>query len=134
MGERLVVQFARGSNNRPRDDYGQQPRQAPRPRRTVHRMTISGLPAETSWQDLKDFARVAGLDVVFSEVGRDRDANGLGKGYVMHGCEQFLANVSHSFVEYETAQDLITAVEKLDNSDFKGSPVRCIADVSISRD
>lgn len=49
MGERLVVQFARGSN-RPHDDRGYQPRMAPRPRRTVHRMTITGLPFETSWQ------------------------------------------------------------------------------------
>ena len=49
MGERLVVQFARGSN-RPRDDHGYQPRMAPRPRRTIHRMTITGLPFETSWQ------------------------------------------------------------------------------------
>ena len=49
MGERLVVQFARGGQ-RPRDDYGHAPRMAPRPRRTVHRMTITGLPPETSWQ------------------------------------------------------------------------------------
>jgi hypothetical protein len=50
MGERLVVQFARGST-RPRDGPGfGQERMAPRPRRTVHRMTITGLPFETSWQ------------------------------------------------------------------------------------
>lgn len=49
MGERLVVQFARGST-RPRDGQEMQPRMAPRPRRTVHRMTITGLPFETSWQ------------------------------------------------------------------------------------
>ena len=50
MGERLVVQFARGST-RPRDGPGfGQERVAPRPRRTVHRMTITGLPFETSWQ------------------------------------------------------------------------------------
>jgi transcription initiation factor TFIID subunit 15 len=48
MGERLVVQFARGGN-RPREGYDA-PRMAPRPRRTVHRMTITGLPFETSWQ------------------------------------------------------------------------------------
>lgn len=35
-----------------------------------------------------------------------------------------------SFVEYETAADLATAVEKLDNNDFKGSTVRCISDAS----
>lgn len=49
MGERLVVQFARG-NTRPRDGNEFAPRMAPRPRRTIHRMTITGLPFETSWQ------------------------------------------------------------------------------------
>jgi transcription initiation factor TFIID subunit 15 len=43
-------------------------------------MTISGLPFETSWQDLKDFARQSGLDVVYSEVGRDRDSQGNARG------------------------------------------------------
>jgi len=110
MGERLVVQFARGST-RPRDGpgYGQE-RMAPRPRRTVHRMTITGLPFETSWQDLKDFARQSGLDVVYSEVGRERDGTG--------------------FVEYETQADLKTAVEKLDRREFKGQEVGCIQDIS----
>lgn len=32
-------------------------------------------------QDLKDFARQSGLDVVYSEVNRERDTNGMGKGY-----------------------------------------------------
>lgn len=51
MGERLTVQFARGT--RPRDAFvhpGHAERTAPRPRRTPHRMQISGLPGETSWQ------------------------------------------------------------------------------------
>jgi len=112
MGERLVVQFARGSTRPPRDFDAPMHRAAPRPRRTVHRMTITGLPAETSWQDLKDFARQPGLDVVYSEVGRDRDPSGSGKG----------------FVEYETADDLAAAVDKLDGRDFKGAAVRCISD------
>lgn len=50
MGERLVVQFARGSTRPPREFDGPAQRTAPRPRRTVHRMTISGLPEQTSWQ------------------------------------------------------------------------------------
>ena len=33
------------------------------------------------------------------------------------------------FVEFETANDLKTAVEKLDQRDFKGSLVTCTADV-----
>ncbi|MCJ1425977.1 hypothetical protein MMC29_003878 [Sticta canariensis] len=105
-GSRLTVQFARGS--RQREPFSAPDRPHPRPRRTAYRMQITGLPGETSWQDLKDFARRSGLDVVYSEVGRERD----GKG----------------FVEFETAADLKVAVEKLDNQDFKGSNVRCIAD------
>ncbi|KAH6707626.1 hypothetical protein DL95DRAFT_384517 [Leptodontidium sp. 2 PMI_412] len=107
MGERLTVQFARGTRNR--DTFANTERTAPRPRRTPHRMQISGLPGETSWQDLKDFARQSSLDVVYSETGRDRD----GKG---------------SFVEFETAADLKTAVEKLDGREFKGVRVTCVAD------
>ncbi|KAM0795393.1 hypothetical protein BDR22DRAFT_871532 [Usnea florida] len=104
-GSRLTVQFARGSRQR---DFPAPDRTHPRPRRTAYRMQISGLPGETSWQDLKDFARRSGLDVVYSEVGRDRD----GKG----------------FVEFETASDLKVAVDKLDSQDFKGASVRCLAD------
>ncbi|KAL9942925.1 hypothetical protein D7B24_002870 [Verticillium nonalfalfae] len=119
MGERLTVQFARGTRHR---DGGAAPggfnnnnnnnthneRAAPRPRRTQHRMQITGLPTDTSWQDLKDFARQSSLDVVYSETGRD----GNGRG----------------FVEFETAADLRTAVEKLDGREFKGKPVNCVAD------
>lgn len=49
MGERLVVQFARGSR-RQNDGYSHQERAVPRPRRTPFRMSITGLPVETSWQ------------------------------------------------------------------------------------
>ncbi|KAL8768620.1 MAG: hypothetical protein Q9209_005179 [Squamulea sp. 1 TL-2023] len=99
-GSRLTVQFARGA--RQRNEFAGPPeRPHPRPRRTAHRMQITGLPGETSWQDLKDFARRSGLDVVYSEIGRDRD----GKG----------------FVEFETAADLKVAVDKLDNNEFKGA-------------
>ncbi|OKP00732.1 Pre-mRNA-splicing factor srp2 [Penicillium subrubescens] len=70
-GERLTVQFARGPR-RKENFPGPQDRPAvPRPRRTMFRMQISGLP-ETSWQDLKDFARQSGLDVVYSETGREQ--------------------------------------------------------------
>lgn len=71
----------------------------------------------TNGQDLKDFARQSGLDVVYSEVSRDRDTTGSG---------------GKGFVEYETAADLATAVEKLDQHDFKGAPVTCVSDVSVS--
>lgn len=56
MGERLTVQFARGSRHRdgapggPGGGFGNQERAPPRPRRTQHRMQITGLPSDTSWQ------------------------------------------------------------------------------------
>ncbi|KAM0462631.1 hypothetical protein ACHAPV_003454 [Trichoderma viride] len=106
MGERLTVQFARGARHR-EGGMGHE-RAPPRPRRTPHRMQITGLPNDTSWQDLKDFARQSSLDVVYSETGRD--SNGRG------------------FVEFETAADLRTAVEKLDGREFKGARVQCLVD------
>jgi hypothetical protein len=45
---------------------------------------------------------------------------------------KFAANTIRSFVEFETAADLKTAVEKLDGREFKGVRVTCTADVSIS--
>ncbi|KAL6852363.1 hypothetical protein ACO1O0_006906 [Amphichorda felina] len=107
MGERLTVQFARGNRQR-EPGFGGHERAPPRPRRTPHRMQITGLPPDTSWQDLKDFARQSSLDVVYSETGRDSSGRG--------------------FVEFESAADLRTAVEKLDGLEFKGTRVQCVAD------
>lgn len=113
-GVRLTVQFARGSRHK-ESFHGDTNRPTPpRPRRTIYRMQISSLPSETSWQDLKDFARQPGLDVVYSETSRDRD----GKG----------------FVEFETEKDLKTAVERLDGREFKGSRVTCTADTQPAED
>lgn len=80
MGERLVVQYARGSHRAPYEDRDGSRPQPPRPRRTQWRMAISGLPDQCSWQDLKDFARSADADVVYSEVLRERDDQGAPKG------------------------------------------------------
>ncbi|KAL1842932.1 hypothetical protein VTJ49DRAFT_3720 [Mycothermus thermophilus] len=105
MGERLTVQFARGTRHR-EPGYGDR-NNAPRPRRTPHRMQVTGLPNDTSWQDLKDFARQSGRDVVYSETSRNGGTEG--------------------FVEFETAEDLRIAVEKLDGREFKNARVSCVA-------
>lgn len=47
-GNRLIVQFARGSKQR--DPQFPQERPVPRTRRTIYRMTLTGLPLDTSWQ------------------------------------------------------------------------------------
>ena len=67
---------------------------------------------------------------MYSEISRDRD----GKGSVMNILKLLcLTNVCR-FVEFETAGDLKVAVDKLDNQEFKGANVRCIADVCSSID
>ncbi|KAL1989569.1 hypothetical protein VTN49DRAFT_6766 [Thermomyces lanuginosus] len=113
-GERLTVQFARGPRRKdPYNGHGDRPA-PPRPRRTIYRMQVSGLPPDTSWQDLKDFARQSQVDVVYSETSRERDGRG--------------------FVEFETAADLKTAVEKLDGLELKGSRVTCTSDIQAYDD
>ncbi|KAI5299687.1 hypothetical protein KEM56_003036, partial [Ascosphaera pollenicola] len=57
--------------------------------------------------DLKDFARTAGVDVVYTEIGR---YDGTG------------------FVEFETLKDLDIAIEKLDGQEYRGSTVSCAQD------
>ncbi|KAG0131144.1 hypothetical protein HOY82DRAFT_578778 [Tuber indicum] len=115
-GQPLTVQFARGSRHNPRhhDFPGGADRTFPRPRRTAFRMNISGLNPDTSWQDLKDFARKSGSDVVFSEVTRERDGRGM--------------------VEFETHDDLRRAVASLDRTEFKGTQVSCTPDVLADHD
>ena len=48
-GQRLTVQFARGSRQQ-REPFAAPVHSHPRPRRTAYRMQITGLPGETSWQ------------------------------------------------------------------------------------
>ncbi|KAF8245290.1 hypothetical protein K440DRAFT_655666 [Wilcoxina mikolae CBS 423.85] len=110
-GNNLIVQFARGNrhHNNPRDFTPGGPGGfPPRPRRTQFRMNITGLPPDTSWQDLKDFARKSNDSVVFSDMSRDRDGRGT--------------------VEFETLEDLKRACSFLDQSEYRGSRVTCVAD------
>eukprot|EP00854_Cymbomonas_tetramitiformis_P007590 gene7590-9037_t len=68
-------------------------------RRTEFRVTVSGLPASASWQDLKDHMRKAG-DVCFAQVFRD--------SYGTTGV-----------VDYTTNEDMKTAIRKLDDTEFR---------------
>ena len=54
---------------------------------------------------------------------------GMAKGE-LYAATQFEFCINNArFVEFETAGDLKVAVDKLDNQDFKGASVRCLADV-----
>lgn len=94
-GARLRVEPA----NAGRRDRGDRGARYPRNIRGSGDFTVevSNLPPRVSWQDLKDFMRKAG-DVVFTEV------DGRGGG----------------IVEYSNKRDMKYAVEKLDDTEFRG--------------
>jgi len=63
MGSRLNVQFARGGRERREPFYPDRP--APRTRRTLYRLNVTGLQGETSWQvRLTHFGRRKGVFLV----------------------------------------------------------------------
>lgn len=57
----------------------------------------------------------------------------MAEGMLEHSSHAELSRLltDYSFVEFETAADLRTAVEKLDGLEFKGQQVQCVADVNF---
>ncbi|KAG9128517.1 hypothetical protein FRC07_005884 [Ceratobasidium sp. 392] len=105
LGQNIIVEFAK--ENRRRDNFEDR-RPPPRSRRPAgFRVIVSGLSRDTSWQDLKDFAREAG-SVSFADVDRDAPNQGV--------------------IEYVSQSDAENAVRILDGRDLRGAPVRVAAD------
>ena len=106
LGQNIIVEFAK-ENNRRRDNYDDRG-PPPRSRRPAgFRVLVTGLSRDTSWQDLKDFAREAG-SVSFADVDRDSPNTGI--------------------IEYVSQSDAENAVRTLDGRDLRGAPVRVAAD------
>ncbi|KAG8745608.1 hypothetical protein FRC10_007499 [Ceratobasidium sp. 414] len=105
LGQNIIVEFAK--ENRRRDNFDDRA-PPPRTRRPAgFRVIVSGLSRDTSWQDLKDFAREAG-SVSFADVDRDAPNQGI--------------------IEYVSQSDAENAVRLLDGRDLRGAPVRVAAD------
>ena len=66
-------------------------------KRTEFGVMVTNLPRSTSWQDLKDFFRKAG-DVVYTDVNN---------------------NTGDGIVEFSNREDMETAIDKLDDTEFK---------------
>ncbi|XP_042049823.1 serine/arginine-rich splicing factor SR30-like isoform X1 [Salvia splendens] len=102
-GHRLRVELAhggRGSSSKDRiSSYSNGSSRGGLSKHSDYRVSVTGLPYSSSWQDLKDHMRQAG-DVCFSEVYRDR--------YGMRG-----------IVDYTNYDDMKYAIKKLDDSLFK---------------
>jgi len=117
MGVPIVVEFAKEGRARrePFEDRGdRRQNSSPRSRRPPgHRLIVSGISRDTSWQDLKDFGREAG-QVSFADIDRDTPGQGI--------------------LEYLNRDDAERAVKDLDGKDLRGRPVRVMEDDSRGAD
>ncbi|KAF9155836.1 serine arginine-rich splicing factor [Linnemannia schmuckeri] len=100
MGERLVVELARGDRRDRRDDRDD--RRFRPPERTEHRLIVENLAHGVSWQDIKDFMRKAG-EVTFADINKDNDSQGI--------------------VEFSSADDVQNALKSLDGEELRGNVV-----------
>ncbi|KAF9916403.1 hypothetical protein BX616_003846 [Lobosporangium transversale] len=100
MGERLVVELARGDRRDRRDDRDD--RRFRPPERTEHRLIVENLAHGVSWQDIKDLMRRAG-EVTFADISKDNDSQGV--------------------VEFSSAEDVQNAIKTLNGEDLRGNPV-----------
>ncbi|KAK3821574.1 MAG: hypothetical protein J3Q66DRAFT_333662 [Benniella sp.] len=105
LGERLVVELARGDRRDRRDDD----RKYRPPERTEHRLIVENLAHGVSWQDIKDLMRKAG-EVTFADISRDNDSQGV--------------------VEFSSAEDVKMALKTLNGEDLRGQPVS-LREVSV---
>ncbi|KAI1314929.1 serine arginine-rich splicing factor [Mortierella claussenii] len=100
MGERLVVELARGDRRDRRDERDD--RRFRPPERTEYRLIVENLAHGVSWQDIKDLMRRAG-EVTFADISKDNDSQGV--------------------VEFSSADDVQNALKTLNGEDLRGNPV-----------
>eukprot|EP01104_Vermistella_antarctica_P006977 TRINITY_DN176_c0_g1_i1.p1 TRINITY_DN176_c0_g1~~TRINITY_DN176_c0_g1_i1.p1 ORF type:complete len:189 (-),score=46.00 TRINITY_DN176_c0_g1_i1:663-1229(-) len=84
------------------------------PNHTDYALLVEGIPRDMSWQDLKDLFRRVG-DVVFTDVGQDRDGK----------------NVGH--VEMRSRDDMDRAIRELDNSELRSGDKIYVSQVRSRR-
>lgn len=106
----LVVQFARLTDNEgaPRDQ------RQPGIKTTPYGIVVSGLPAGTSWQDLKDHARLADVTVKYSHAPHKGEGTGA--------------------IYFDNDRDLTLALIRLNDSYFRDTDhvLQCV--VKVNRD
>lgn len=132
LGERVVVEPARGTargsgghRDRYNDRYDRRgggrydrhnssrsnsSRYGP-PLRTEYRLIVENLSSRVSWQDLKDYMRQAG-EVTYA-------------GMCQNAHKQ---NRNEGVVEFASASDMKTAIEKLDDTELNGRRIRLVED------
>jgi len=118
MGERILLEHARGPARRRGDDYsrGRDRDRDSRPMwlekygapvRTSNRLIVENLSTRVSWQDLKDYMRQAG-EVTYADAHKTRRNEGV--------------------VEFASSSDMKRALEKLDDTEINGRRIKLILD------
>merc|ERR1719293_323831 len=134
MGERVTVELARGTpHGRDKDRWGSRGSRRDRsrsrdrdrrgdrrdggrpiwldkygpPTRTDYRVIVENLSSRVSWQDLKDFMRSAG-EVTYADAHKQRRNEGV--------------------VEFARREDVMSAIEKLDDTELNGRRIKIIDD------
>ncbi|XP_070492425.1 serine-arginine protein 55-like [Chironomus tepperi] len=127
LGERVVVEAAKGTPRGGRYDGGSRDRYNDRngrrgrndrynnsskgnsrygpPSRTEYRLTVENLSSRVSWQDLKDYMRQAG-EVTYADAHKQNRNEGV--------------------VEFATLKDMKKAIEKLDDTELNGRRIRLV--------
>uniref|UniRef100_A0A7S4IPT5 RRM domain-containing protein n=1 Tax=Vannella robusta TaxID=1487602 RepID=A0A7S4IPT5_9EUKA len=95
-GATITVEFAKGTKR----ERG--PRTGP-PQRSEHKARVFNLPRNMSWQDLKDHFRPV-AEVIFAECFPER-------------------NSATANIEFNTREDMLRAIEKMDNTDLQGDKI-----------
>ncbi|XP_054270175.1 serine-arginine protein 55 isoform X7 [Macrosteles quadrilineatus] len=114
LGERVIVEYARGTARRGDRTFGGSSRRRSSwygkygpPTRTEYRLIVENLSSRVSWQDLKDYMRQAG-EVTYADAHKDRRNEGV--------------------VEFATHSDMKNALDKLDDTELNGRRIRLVED------
>jgi len=113
LGERISVEYARAPRNMNIEPRERRERPRFTPRGGGHRLTVVGFGDGTSWQDLKDWARVCG-NVTYADVSRDRPDEGV--------------------IEYPDSRDADEAFKRLDGTELNGGRIKLFEDKNSRRD
>ncbi|KAI9293583.1 hypothetical protein K502DRAFT_275107, partial [Neoconidiobolus thromboides FSU 785] len=100
LGERIIVQYARGGGRTYRETSFNRPNP---PVHTNNRVIVDNVPTSASWQDLKDFMKKAG-EVAFADCHKQREGQGV--------------------VEFHSHDDMRYALDRLQDAEFKGNKLR----------
>ncbi|KAI8073897.1 hypothetical protein BC940DRAFT_289467 [Gongronella butleri] len=103
LGERIIVELARGPRREMRDERRGGGRGSRRRSTSRYRLVVDNIAPGTNWQDLKDLMRKAG-EILYADVDNPRPGQGV--------------------VDFETRDDMEYALKKMDDRELNGQRIK----------